>query len=653
MDFFAHQEAAKRQTSRLVGYFFAAVVSIIVALYLVAALLLTYAEAESGEPTGPATLWNPELLAMVAGGTLIVILAGSLFKIAALRGGGKSVAESLGGRLVQPGSRDAHERRLLNVVEEMAIASGMPVPPVYVLRDEAGINAFAAGFGTDDAVVAVTRGTLVRLSRDELQGVIAHEFSHILNGDMRLNIRLMGVLHGILLIGLLGRGALRSMRFRSRSRKGGGAIILFAVALFAIGYIGVFFGRLIKAAVSRQREFLADAAAVQFTRNPDGIAGALKKIGGLAAGSSLQSPEAETASHLFFANGMLGFAAGLMATHPPLRERILRIQPRWDGSHPALPVEPPATVPTDDSRASGLAGTAPRTVAGQKADAEPSSFALTPEHAVAAAGAPTPAHLAYAQALLARIPAHVLETAHEPFGARALVYAVLIAGAGPDRQKQVAMLEGRADPEVLRVFRHLLPMVDDIGQQDRLPLVNLCLPALRTLSLPQFADFRFSLVRLIEADRIRSPFELALLAVVRRHLDSYFDDRRPWRVRRRSSGTIARQSGVLLSALAHIGHDTPETAAAAYRAGIARLATDKPPELQPAGAVGPGVVGDALDTLVRAAPDAKRRLVLALTAAVVSDGKVTPAEGEILRAVFESLDVPMPPFLADALAGGR
>ena len=287
-----------------------------------------------------ADLWNPELFGLVAMGTSAVIAAGSLYKMAALSGGGHTVAELLGGRLLRADAATPAERRLLNVVEEMAIASGVPVPPVYLLENELGINAFAAGHAPGDAVVAVTAGTLARLSRDELQGVIAHEFSHILNGDMRLNIRLMGVLFGILVIGLTGWIIFRSttggyvrLGARDDDRKGFNPLPLIGLALYVIGYVGVFFGNLIKAAVSRQREFLADASAVQFTRNPDGIAGALKKIGAVAEGSRIQDPHAEEASHMFFGDALSGWTElfGLLATHPPLVERIKRIDPSFDG----------------------------------------------------------------------------------------------------------------------------------------------------------------------------------------------------------------------------------------------------------------------------------------------------------------------------------
>src|SRR5262245_48960742 len=289
-NFFDQQDAARRQTGRLVFYFVMAVVAIILAVHLAVTAAFLVAEDHGGDL--PRALLDPGRLIAVATIVVVVIGAGSLYKIAALQEGGAAVARLLGGRLIDPTAAEPTERRLLNVVEEMALASGTPVPPVYVLDAEPGINAFAAGFAPGDAVVSVSRGCLDHLSRDELQGVVAHEFSHILNGDMRLNLRLMGLLYGILLLSVIGELLMRVAGNSSSSRRSRDdrdskdsswlAFFLVGVALMIIGSVGVFFGRLIKCAVSRQREFLADASAVQFTRNPAGMAGALKKIRGLA-----------------------------------------------------------------------------------------------------------------------------------------------------------------------------------------------------------------------------------------------------------------------------------------------------------------------------------------------------------------------------------
>ena len=350
MDFFQRQDHARRKSTLLIAYFVLAVVTIALAMYLAACFItpMLSPDTNSGDSRSTRstqsreiTLWQPQLLLWVGGGTLLVIGLGSLYKIIELRGGGATIANMLGGRLIQPNTNDPGERRLMNVIQEMALASGTPVPPVYVLEEEKGINAFAAGYTPADAVIGVNRGTIDYLSRDELQGVIAHEFSHILNGDMRTNIHLMGVLHGILLIAVIGFYALRfgglsSGRSSNNKNNSAAYIMLVGVAALIIGAIGLFFARLIKATLSRQREYLADASAVQFTRNPAGISGALKKIGGLANGSRVLSAESESASHMFFGNARRESSFISFSTHPPLGERIRRLDPSFEGKFPEV-----------------------------------------------------------------------------------------------------------------------------------------------------------------------------------------------------------------------------------------------------------------------------------------------------------------------------
>ena len=335
MDFFERQDQARRNTKLLVVYFVIGVAMLILAVYAAwwGSLPASPRSQHHGySEQAQLVLWNPQLFLVAAVGTLAVIGLGSGFKTLELAQGGSTVATMLGGRLVNPATTDPDERKLRNVVEEMAIAAGIPVPQVYVLPEERGINAFAAGHSTSDAVVAVTAGAMKLLTRDELQGVIGHEFSHILNGDMRLNLRLMGIIFGILCLAVIGRVLLYT---RSRSSKDKNPLPLLGLVLMVIGWVGVLFGRLIQAAVSRQREFLADASSVQFTRNPAGLAGALKKIGGLSYGSKLEAAHAEEASHMFFGNGMGESFFHLMDTHPPLAERIRAIDPSFDGELPA------------------------------------------------------------------------------------------------------------------------------------------------------------------------------------------------------------------------------------------------------------------------------------------------------------------------------
>src|ERR1022692_3639220 len=320
MDFFERQDQARRNTKLLVVYFILGVAMLIVAVYAATLAIFTGVASRHHhryDEQVQMVLWNPQLFLGAAVGTLAVIALGSGFKTLELAQGGSTVATMLGGRLVDPTTANPDERKLRNVVEEMAIAAGVPVPQVYLLPEERAINAFAAGHSTSDAVVAVTAGAVKLLTRDELQGVIGHEFSHILNGDMRLNLRLMGIIFGILCLAVIGRVLLYT---RGRSSKDKNPLPLLGLALLVIGWIGVLFGRLIQAAVSRQREFLADASSVQFTRNPLGLSGALQKIGGY--GSVMASPHASDASHLFFANALTESFMEAMATHPPLEQRI-------------------------------------------------------------------------------------------------------------------------------------------------------------------------------------------------------------------------------------------------------------------------------------------------------------------------------------------
>ncbi|MFQ5844256.1 MAG: M48 family metallopeptidase [Planctomycetota bacterium] len=416
MNFFQHQARAQRNTVRLVVFFLLAVVLIFCALGLVG--LVAKAAMNTHDPGSRFTWWDPELLGWIGAITLAVIAGGTLIRISELRQGGPAGGQPRGGPRVDRSTTDPGRRRLINVVEEMAIASGVSPPLVFVLEHETGINAFAAGYSPHDAAVAVTRGCLDLLNRDQLQGVIAHEFSHIFNGDMRLNIRLIGVLHGILVIGMLGAGAMRAAAYagRGRSRDGRGALALLAIGAMvaAVGYVGVFFGRLIKAAVSRQREFLADASAVDFTRNPAGVAGALKRIGGFSGHSRIRSRHAEEMSHMFFSNALSRFYlfGSAMATHPPLPERIRRIEPGWDGRFPAVRAAPAA-------KAKGAPVSVADAVAGLRM---PAAVMFEPAAVVDRVGAPTTGHLAHGAALLASIRDPLRAAARELPGAAAVVW---------------------------------------------------------------------------------------------------------------------------------------------------------------------------------------------------------------------------------------
>ena len=652
-DFFERQAAARRNTAWLVFLFSVAVIAIVgavtgVAWYAADELPIGRgAYVEGREPVFP---WEIPLTAGLV--TLLLIIGGSWYKIAVLRsGGGTSVAESLGGKRLYPDSGGMTERRLLNVVEEMALASGTPVPPVY-LMEESGINAFAAGFSPSDAVVGVTRGCAETLSRDELQGVIAHEFSHILNGDMRMSIRLIGILHGILLLGLIGHGMLRfffysgsaSSRRRDNSGdgKGGGlvlALLAISVALIVIGSIGSLAGGLIKAAVSRQREYLADASAVQFTRNPGGIAGALKRIGATVLGSRLKHPRAAELSHMYFATGVWEGFTSLMATHPPLAKRIKAVEPSWDGNFP----ERAAAAVTSGFQTAAASGFS----SGPEASAKPlgSSVPLAVvDHAVDQVGEPTDDHRQYAKQLMATIDPLIIAAVREPYGARAVIFALLLDGDMDVRAAQFAALDKLAKQDVVELTRRLVPAIVAADDRARLPIVDLSLPALRAMAPSQFKEFSECLRALVAADAKLSLFEWTLARVLMRHLQPQFEPVRSPRVRYYGLQKLGDECSVLLSTLAHSagGDDHARGAFADARAHLPKLDLS----LVPRNKCDLNRLDEVLNTLATVAAKHRGRLVDACAAAICADGHVNIKEAELLRGVSDLLDCPMPPLLA-------
>ncbi|MBN1688424.1 MAG: M48 family metallopeptidase [Candidatus Omnitrophica bacterium] len=655
MNFFEHQAIARRNTKLLILFYVLAVVSIIVLVYLALVFcVFLMASSQSGQSSYYAqrvpqiVWWSPEMFTAVAVSVLVLIAIGTLYKIATLSGGGAVVAALLGGVRVQPNTQDPDERKLLNVVEEMAIASGTSVPPVYILPLEYGINAFAAGFSTQDAVIGVTKGAMKILNRDELQGVIAHEFSHIMNGDMRLNLRLMGVLHGILVLALLGQGLLRSMgatRYRSSSRGGGGAIafaFLMGLSLVVIGYVGVFFGRLIKSAVARQREFLADASAVQFTRIPDGLAGALKKIGGLMDGSRISHPKAEQLSHFYFANGLNKTHVDIMATHPPLPERIKKLDPGFDGTYPkvkALEVE--YKVPVYNEGKFLYSGDKKKPA---RQDFQPSQ--MTPDKITQQVGRVNTAHLVYAAALLGEMPDVVLDNARDPVGARAVIYALLIDRKNPEvAQKQKNYLFANGNYHVYQTVLKILDAVANLDITKRLPIVEMALPAIREISDVQYAMFRKNIEILIMADEKIEDFEFALKEVVFHHLDAAFGKMKPPETKV-SNLRYAWQACVeLLSFLACVGCEDPRKAELVFRDALKILGGDRPAQFLTREMIRHDRLEEHLDLLATASPEIKEKFIQAAATAVQHDGVVTPEEADIVRAFADVLNCPIPPFI--------
>ncbi len=627
MDFFDRQAEAKRVSGWLLAGFAIATGGVALAVGFVIALVAGVLALPDGVIAAPEA--SPGVFTAAAMGTALFIGVAALWRLKDLSRGGGPVARSLGGERVTGLESEPFKRRLHNVVEEMAIASGVPVPEVYVLEDEPGINAFAAGLTPADAAVAVTRGALERLTRDELQGVVAHEFSHILNGDMRMNARLMGYVFGLVAVNTAGRLMLRGLgsgRVRSGSGRGGGAVAALAMAGFAImllGAVGVFAARILQAAVSRQRERLADAAAVQFTRNPSGLSGALRRIAASPLASYVRSARKEEVGHMLFASGRRRLA-GLLATHPPITERIRALDAGWKPGDPPPPppgpIEPPA--PPD-------------------ARAEAGRFhGLDPAAAAALVGA---VDLAMAGRVLALVPEPLHRAVLEPDGAALAALALLLDPGESLRESQLAVLEARLGAHVADQVARAAGHMEDVSPSLRLALLDLASPALRRLPEARRSDLLHLTQRLVELDGVISPREAVLAAALESRLAA------PFAGRAEPRGALA-----LLAVCARAGQPDEADAAEAWRAGVATLIEAGFPVPRPApeyAEVAPasGVTAASLaGSLAGMSEDHRRLLMEALARVAAHDGEIAQAEHAVLRAAGAAMACPMPPALDPA-----
>ena len=692
MNFFEHQDHARRKTKWLILYFLISVFITVTLTYFLSHIILTSIVSTTERGQGPTAVrylarlmentdfwfnWRLAVFSLSLVG-LIVGLA-ILFKYVQLSSGGEAVATMLGGTRIDYGTTDPDEKRVLNVVEEMAIASGLPVPPVYLLSEEEGINAFAAGMRHQDAVIGVTRGTIEQLTRDELQGVIGHECSHILNGDMRMNQHLMSYIFGLLVLFQIGYVLIqlffvtaRSSRHRRRDDKGGGigAILgLIGLSFMIIGGIGFFFSRLLQSAISRQREFLADASAIQFTRHPGGLAGALKKIGGFTTdGSSsrkqrlrpgrgyrkckLDSEAAPQASHMFFGDGLTGswFSGLAFATHPPLPERIRRIDPSFEASgsrthsHASTPgMAGPVT--------SGFAG-AERSVSGgetSQTSTRSETLAAGTHQAVLHIGSPDRNHMDYAATLLKTLPEPISQAVHEPPGACSVICCLLLDSNLVIRRQQMALLEAEGVPrfisgEVQKLSRSMKP----ISRRDYLALIEIALPVVGRISEKQFRDFLALLQQLIRADQRTSLFEYALFRIVSDYLEDHYGKAKTASGKPPAHQVLMQHASGLIATLAHVGHTDPQAVQQAFNLGADILGI-APESLNdwPLNQCGTRTLDTVLNGLAKAPMAFKQPLIQALAACVTADGKTTIAETELLRTVALDLDCPMPPLLVE------
>lgn len=692
MDFQTHQDEAKQSTLRLVLLLAFGVLAISLVVSALITGLLFYGSGE----------FQPlQAFAVAAPITTIGIVGTSLVKSSQIKGGGGSyVAASMGGRPVDFNTLDPAEKQLSNIVEEIAIASGMAVPAVYVLDDEPSINAFAAGWSPDNAAIGVTRGTLQHLNRRELQGVIAHEFAHIRNGDTRVKTRIIGWVYGIAIITVLGRILLQSLWWapRRRDREDNSAMVMLAAAvgLIVIGSVGTLFARMIQAAVSRQREYLADASAVQYTRDPSGIGEALMKIGGLAGENKIRAAHATEASHLFFSPAF----GGGFASHPPLDDRITRLLPDWHGEFtepdPAAlaaasgrnggrggrgsTAVPPGTRPRNGGRSRGPIGALPGQVAipgmpgnhGRPGGIDPTAVIIAgsglageptarpdrrpPPPSAAANPAPTDApngfeepslagpseaHIEYARSLLARIPEPTQAYLHTRQGAVAAVLGLLVSTDPALRPRQLqasADLIG-ADADYIDAAGRV---ISDLARPLQLPAIDIALHSIRELPY----EYQMDLSRTIQAIESSRPdqdlFRWMLRRVMLRHLEDQHDDGS--RRRRISFDLMVSEAGLVYAVISWFNSAGPEQTQAAFEAALTKVGI--PPQPVPAlEQLRTGDIDAALERLGHLDRAGRERFVTGAIEAVLHDGRTTADEAELIRVVADAVRLPMPPLL--------
>ena len=635
MNFFEYQEQARRQSRWLVFLFILAVITIVVVIDLAMLVAFGVMDTEQQALFSMQTL-TTNVPALAGGGlaTAAVILVASLFKTTALRSGGGKVARDLGGVLVEADARDPLRRRLYNVVEEIALASGIPVPEIYVLEQESGINAFAAGFTAADAAVAVTRGALEKLNRNELQGVIAHEFSHIFNGDMRLNIRLMGALFGILMLSLIGRKVLHGSYYMGRSKNSnGGAIMLVAVAVMLVGYIGLFFGRWIKSAVSRQREYLADASAVQFTRDPDGIAGALKKIS-VYSDASYLNVESEEVSHMLFGDGE---KMSMFSTHPPMNERIRRIDKSF---RPEDLVQLAKSIQRK-GRAEAEQAAKEQVAKEQQQGKQGGAGLFDVNNLVEQIGHPDFSRILMAAALAASIPEEISQAAHSNQWATEVLFYCLMDQDSEIREQQLLNVAQNMGSDSETRVRGLLSAAPELTREQRLPLLEIAIPELKRRPPDYVSKVLATVKALSDSDGQTDVFEYLMAKVIAQHL---WESVNPQHVKLSGKASLKRvidKAHNVIAVLASHGNASTTAVERAYKAGSHQLGSDETASM-PAIEDWSEVLDIALPALDQLRPTDKGQLVKALIATVMADNKIAVAEMELLRVVCSLIHVPLP-----------
>ncbi len=643
MNFFDAQDQARRSSRRLVFAYVVATIAIVLGVTAIVGIaLFNFSMRDYGYTLGQFIHEQASVLVGTGLITTLFIFGSSLYKTSRLSAGGGRVAVDMGGTLVPTNVQDPLRRRLRNVVEEMAIASGVPVPEIYVLEEEPGINAFAAGFSPSDAAVAVTRGTLELLNREELQGVIAHEFSHILNGDMKLNIRLMGVLFGIMSLGLIGRlvfrGGYHTSIVSSRRDRSHPAILIIGIGLVILGAVGVFFARIIKAGVSRQREYLADASAVQFTRQADGIANALKKIGGYSEGSGISSTDPEEVSHMLFGAG--ASLSGMFATHPPLVERIQALDPSFtEKDFPHVDPRRRQVETATESQHAAFAGDVTTAIAS-------GGTKVLTESIADSVGRPRNEHVEFASDLRQSIPETLYDAAHSTELVYLLAVALVLDRSGKVTERQFALVQEQLGQQRAQFVRRFYDELLATGAEFRLPLLEIAFPALKLRPAQELSYLVSLTTRLIEVDGEIELFEFCFYRIMMSNLGRAIDPTGKRNAIRSKRRDLQAAAADLLRVLADYGHDTDEERIAAFKAGQSTLgawALDE--EFKSDRDYTVNILNQSLDVLLGLNSKGQDSLLRAVSATAAHDGKLSIPEAELIRAVCATLDYPLPPIL--------
>jgi Zn-dependent protease with chaperone function len=651
MNFFDNQEKARKSTFWLILYFVLAIICIILIIDCVVMGSIIYANPKEFYPlVGYQHVLNQSAILQLAVITtlavspiiILVIVLGTIFKMISLREGGIAVANMVGARELDPGTNDFLEKRFINVVEEMSIASGMSVPKLYVMDNEKAINAFVAGVKPEDTVMVVTKGALDQLSRDELQGVVGHEFSHIFNSDMNISLKLMGVLGGLVLIGQAGYFLLRflSMSNRRSSKSDDGriliAIVILGVGLLVVGYIGLFFGRLIKAAVARQRELLADASSVQYTRNPQGIIFALKRIQQSESGTNLDTKHVEDISHLCFCTPRWMLFSDMLATHPPLDKRIQILDPQ--GEFANLPLKDlqedkkqQITKKTSNQQALGIIGTAAIVMATSQGQAQSADIKSS-------IGNPSAEHVDLAQQLIAQIPQELKDVAHAVAHVEDLLYALILIDDKDNIDQLKNNLEKIIPIDKLQKTLELINIISILSQSCYLPLVDIALPAFKAKSIDERGSIYKNMQQIVALGK-ENLFEFTLLTMISKTIQE-----KPNQVKYNDFTAVIDDVSNLISALLKNSQSDENTKDAYFEKLMKNFTSQK---IQPRQTMTqePLKFQLILSRLNQLSPKCKEILVHTCLDCIAQDNVINVTEAEMIRALAASLNCPIPPIV--------